>query len=121
MSIKLTGTTGIETPGLTVAPSTGAVKISSGTTAQRITPSGDGWIRYNSDTDRLESFDGVSWSSVGAGATGGGPDEVFVQNGQNITTSYTVPTGKNASSTGPVYVADGITVTVSSGSRWVVL
>jgi hypothetical protein len=32
-----------------------------------------------------------------------------------------VPTGSNAISVGPISVNTGITVTISSGSRWVVL
>ncbi len=53
--------------------------------------------------------------------TGGGSDEVFVQNSQAVTTNYTIPATKNAMSTGPVSVDSGVTVTVSSGSRWVVI
>jgi hypothetical protein len=58
---------------------------------------------------------------LGGGATGGGADQVFVENGQVVTTSYTLPGTKNASSTGPITIDSGATVTVSSGSRWVVL
>lgn len=45
----------------------------------------------------------------------------IVVNNQVIATSYTIGAGYNASSTGPVTVNGGVTVTVSSGSRWVVL
>ena len=45
---------------------------------------------------------------------------VFVNN-KTIGTDYTVPTGYNATSTGPVTVAGGVTFTVPSGSRWLVL
>jgi len=45
---------------------------------------------------------------------------IFVNN-QTISTSYTIPTGYSASSTGPVTIASGKSVTVPSGSRWVVL
>jgi len=100
--------------------STGAVKIPVGTTAQRPTGA-DGKIRFNSDTDRFEGYDGTDWGQLGGGATGGGADQVFVENGQNVTTSYTLPGTKNASSTGPITIDSGATVTVSSGSRWVVL
>jgi len=40
---------------------------------------------------------------------------------QNVTTDYTITGTKNAMSTGAVTVNSGVTVTVSSGSRWVVL
>jgi hypothetical protein len=46
---------------------------------------------------------------------------VFVENGQNVTTNYTIPSTKNAMSTGPITIDSGVSVTVSSGSRWVVL
>jgi hypothetical protein len=46
---------------------------------------------------------------------------VFIENDQTVTADYTIPATKNAMSTGPVEIEDGITVTVSSGSRWVVL
>ena len=42
-------------------------------------------------------------------------------NNATVATSYTVPTGSNAISAGPITVASGQTVTVSSGQRWVVL
>ena len=55
------------------------------------------------------------------GATGGGNDAVFVENDQAVTTDYTIPVGKNASSVGPIEVPSGVAITVSSGSRWVIL
>jgi hypothetical protein len=45
----------------------------------------------------------------------------IVVNSQTVTANYTIATGNNASSAGPVTVDDGVSVTVSSGSRWVVL
>ena len=100
--------------------STGAVKIPVGTTAQRPTGA-DGKIRFNSDTDKFEGYDGTDWGQLGGGATGGGADQVFVENGQTVTTNYTIPSTKNAMSTGPITVDDGVSVTISSGSRWVVI
>lgn len=100
--------------------STGALQIPVGTTAQQ--PAGaNGKIRYNSTTGKYEGYSSTTWSSLGGGATGGGTDEIFVQNGQTVTTTYAIPSGKNAMSTGPITINNGITVTVPSGSRWVVL
>lgn len=42
-------------------------------------------------------------------------------NNATVSTSFTVPTGSNAVSVGPITVASGQSVTVSSGQRWVVL
>jgi hypothetical protein len=45
----------------------------------------------------------------------------IVVNSATVSTSYTIATGNNASSAGPVSIDSGVTVTVSAGSRWVVL
>ena len=54
-------------------------------------------------------------------ARGGGDDEVFYENGQTVTTDYTISTSKNAMSAGPVGIATGITVTIPSGSTWTIV
>lgn len=69
----------------------------------------------------LGSYVAHLWQQIGGGATGGGSDQVFIENSQTVTTSYTIPTGKNALATGPITINGGVTVTVPSGSRWVVL
>jgi len=45
----------------------------------------------------------------------------IVVNNATISASYTIASGSNAMSVGPVTVASGQSVTVSSGQRWVVL
>jgi hypothetical protein len=45
----------------------------------------------------------------------------LVVNNLTIATSYSIPSGYAASSVGPVVVSSGVTITVPSGSRWVVL
>jgi len=45
----------------------------------------------------------------------------LVVNNLTVTVSVAIPTGYAAHSTGPITVSSGITVTVPSGSRWVVL
>jgi len=61
------------------------------------------------------SGDGSSLTGISAGATGGGSDEIFYENGQNVTTDYTITNGKNAMSAGPITIDSGVTVTVGSG------
>ena len=100
--------------------STGSVKLPVGTTAQRPTAA-TGKIRYNSTLGSYEGYDGASWSSLGGGATGAGGDTVFNLNSPTVTTSYSFPAGKNAMSVGAITINSGVTVTVPSGSRWVVL
>ena len=45
----------------------------------------------------------------------------LVVNSATVSTSYTIPSGSNAMSIGPMTVASGATVTISSGSKWVVI
>jgi hypothetical protein len=100
--------------------STGAVLLSKGTTAQQ--PAGvAGSLRFNTDTNTFEGYNGTAWTAVGGGATGGGADQIFIQNQQTVTVDYTITTNYNAMSTGPITINSGITVTVPSGSNWVVL
>jgi hypothetical protein len=101
--------------------STGFVLISSGTTAERPVSPVNGQIRYNTDYGQFEGYQGGAWGQLGGGATGAGGDTVFVENTRIVTTSYTIPTGKSAESVGPITINSGVTVTVSSGERWVVL
>ncbi|MCI4436956.1 MAG: hypothetical protein JHC33_09140, partial [Ignisphaera sp.] len=81
--------------------------------------------RFNDDIDKFEGYNGSAWGSIGGGATGGGSDEVFIENSYTVTTNYTIPAGKSAitagDANGNVTINSGIVVTVSSGSRWVVL
>jgi hypothetical protein len=100
---------------------TGFMLIPKGTTAQRPVSPVDGEMRYNTDTGQFEGYQGGAWGQLGGGATGGGGDEVFVENSTTVTTSYTLTTGKNAMSTGPITINAGATITVPSGQRWVVL
>ena len=99
---------------------TTASKLNVGTTAQRPTPV-TGMVRYNTSTGKFEGYNASAWGALGGGATGGGPDQVFVENGQTVTADYTITTNFNAMSTGPISVDSGITVTIPSGSNWVVL
>jgi hypothetical protein len=45
----------------------------------------------------------------------------LVLNNKTVSTSFTIPNDYNASSVGPVTVAGGVSVTIPSGSRWLVL
>ena len=45
----------------------------------------------------------------------------YVENSYTITTSSTVTDGSNAISVGPLTINSGVSVTVPSGSRWVVI
>jgi hypothetical protein len=45
----------------------------------------------------------------------------LIINSTTVSASYTIATGQNAMSIGPMTINSGITVTVSSGQRWLVL
>jgi len=57
----------------------------------------------------------------GGGATGSGGDQVFYENDQAVTTSYSLPANENAVTAGPIDIDAGATVTIPSGSTWVVV
>ena len=65
--------------------------------------------------------DGSALTGIAAGAAGGGSDEIFYENGQNVTADYTITNGKNAMSAGPITIDSGVTVTVGAGETWTVI
>jgi len=93
----------------------GYVQMPVGATTDRPAVPAEGMFRYNSTLDVFEGFSNNQWGQVGgsAGATGGGNDEVFIENDQTVTISYTIPATKNAMSTGPITLGAGF---VGTGS-----
>jgi len=65
------------------------------------------------------SYNGTAW--VNATAGGNITTKGLYENSQTISSNYTITTGNSAMSAGPITVSSGVTVTVPSGSRWVVL
>jgi hypothetical protein len=59
-------------------------------------------------------------TTTGTGAVINATNGIIINN-QTISASYTIPVGSNAMSTGPVTAASGVTITVSSGSRYIVI
>jgi hypothetical protein len=106
---------------VTQSSATGSAYMPAGTTGERDGSPSAGYLRFNSTLAKFEGYNGTAWSSVGGGATGGGSDDIFIENGQTVTTNYTISTNKNAMSTGPISINSGITVTIPSNSNWVVL
>lgn len=144
---------------------TGQTKLQAGSTAQRSGSPTGGMLRFNTDSNEFEGYNGSSWASVGgaaisndtstssnvyplfADATSGTATTVYtsnakllykpstgelqasemvasngiVVNSQTVSADYTIPSGSNAMSAGPVTVDSGVTVTVSSGSVWTVI
>ena len=63
----------------------------------------------------------LRWDVAGAGAQGGGNDNIFWENDQTVTQNYTISNGHNAGSFGPITIQSGVTVTVGSGETWTVV
>ena len=66
----------------------------------------------------------TSFSGNGSNLTGievGAKNDIFWENGQTVTSNYTITNGKNAMSAGPITINSGVTVTVGDGERWVVI
>lgn len=101
----------------------GNMQVPVGTTAERPVVPRQGQLRFNSDTNKFEGFDGSVWDDIagGAGAVGGGTDKIFIETEQVVTTSYTITAGKNAITVGPLTYNEGVTVTVPDGARLVIL
>ena len=112
---------GTDTAYVAKSSATGSAAMPAGTTAQRDGSPSAGFLRFNSTDTSFEGYNGSGWGSIGGGATGGGSDAIFYENGQTVTTDYTITSATNAMSTGPLTINSGISVTVPSGSRWVVL
>lgn len=89
---------------------------SSYTTGVEIEALGSALVAWDSTVS-----DFVKIAGGGGGAAGTGGNQIFFQNDLNVTASYTIPTGKNAGTFGPVTVDSGVTVTVPSGSVWTVV
>ena len=101
---------------------TNSLNLPVGTTAQRDGSPAVGMFRYNSTLNQFEGYKNTGWGEIGggAGATGGGTDEVFFESDQAVTTNYTLTSGKNAHTVSPT-INSGVTVTVPSGAILVIL
>ncbi len=57
----------------------------------------------------------------GGGAVGTGTDKVFYENDITVAQSYTISSGKNAMSAGPITLGGSVVVTIPNGSVWTVV
>lgn len=63
----------------------------------------------------------LSFASIGGGATGGGSDAWALEHDNTITTSYSISSGRNVISAGPLTQNSGATITVPAGTIWRVI
>ena len=108
---------------------TGIVAAANGGTAQSTYTTGD--ILYASATNTLSKLPVGSTGQVLTVASGA-PSwaaasssnitaQGLYENSNTISANYTIGTGNNAMSAGPITVATGVTVTVPTGSTWVIV
>lgn len=104
-----------------ITATTGSEILPTGTVAQRDVSPQAGYIRFNTDYNQFEGYNGSTWGAIGSGAQGGANNPVFFENDQIVTASYTITTNKNAMSAGPITINTGITVTVPTNSTWTIV
>jgi hypothetical protein len=68
----------------------------------------DGKLGYTPSTGELSASQLVASNGI-------------VVNSATVTANYTIPVGSNATSAGPIEIDDGVEVTVSAGSVWVII
>jgi hypothetical protein len=96
------------------------IKLPVGTTGTR--PTGEtGLVRFNTDRNQFEGYNNTTWSGIGDQPVGGGTNRVFFENDIVMTDNYTITSGKNAMSAGPITVNPGVTLTVPAGSTYTIL
>lgn len=78
---------------------------------------GDALPAQTSNSGKYLTTDGTtaSWATV---AVGGG---AVALNSATISANYTIPTGSNGFTVGPVIVANGVSVAIANGQRWVII
>lgn len=71
---------------------------------------------YTASNGVTYEWDGVVWSVVQSDSS-----DAFLTNNNTVTSSYTLPSGRNAVSAGPVEIPNGVIVTVPNTQSWVVV
>jgi hypothetical protein len=118
LSIGTLAVTGTSTfAGDSTYSGTGQVKLPAGTDAQRSGSPANGMIRYNTDLDSFEGYVAGDWGGIGGAQAGG----AILTNKDIASVSFTIPSGTNGLSVGPVTISSGVTITVTAGQRYVIL
>lgn len=97
-----------------------AAFASANNVAPQVTPSyNTANAAYNVANNALPNTAGV-YTAGGVNVSGNLSVNNFIEFGQTIGYDYTISTGKNALSAGPISIANGNVVTIPSGSVWTV-
>jgi len=103
---------------VTKTSATGSGALPAGTTAQRDGSPSAGYIRWNTTDTSAEIYDGSGWTAVGGGNT---TDKGLYEHEHTIDADYSITSGNNAMSAGPITISSGYSVTVPTGSTWVIV
>jgi len=86
-----------------------------------IGPGSDGQVLTSTGAGSPPAFE----DAAGGGAVGGSTDKIFLENGQTVTTNYTIGTefgaACNALSAGPITINNSVVVTIDSGDNWTIV
>ena len=83
---------------------------------------GEIWLDQTTSPPQLKIYDGSAWLEAGgAGATGSGGNQIFLEVDQTVSASYSITAGKNALTAGPLTIAASQTLTVPAGSNPVIV
>lgn len=110
------GTTWDAAGGFNFVPGTGSLGLPVGTTGERPTPT-NGMIRYNTTLSQFEGYGNGLWGGIGGAQAGG----AIMTNKDVASVSYTIASGENGLSVGPVSINSGVTITVATNQRWLIL
>ena len=61
-------------------------------------------------------WDGNAWTAMSNNSS-----DAFITNANTVVSNYTLPTGRNAMSAGPVEIQDGAIVDIPSGQSWAIV
>lgn len=70
---------------------------------------------------KIEDVEGLQDALDAAGGGGGAINGIFYENYKIVDANYTITSGKNAMTAGPIEIADGVEVTVPDGSTWTIV
>lgn len=107
-----TATTGV----VTLA---GTLNVANGGTG--LTSLATGYVPYGNGTSPLNSSSSLTFASSTLSAPIVNASNGLHVNSATVSASYSLPSGSNAMSVGPMTIASGQSVTVASGQRWVIL
>ena len=111
-----------------------AIFVPAGGTADRPTGA-NGMFRYNIDTGSFEGYANGSWGNIAGGQSGGGyykgnngaigsttnKENLFRINSNTQSNNITIDAGENALTAGPMTIATGYNLTISTGGRVVIV